>query len=94
MEAEGEEPIDHSLASNPYAMTELTQLRRAIRSMLNVLPDRERELIRRHYEDQVEFQQIAAEWGITKGRVSQLHAQALARLRKLLGKRARLDRTL
>lgn len=88
------EIIDESLAANPYAVTELAQLKRAVRSLLPVLPERERELIRRHYEEQVEFQQIAAEWGVTKGRVSQLHAQALQRLRQLLGLRPRVDRTL
>jgi RNA polymerase sigma factor FliA len=94
IESNAEEAIDDSLASNPYAMTELAQLRRAMRSMLHTLPDRERELIRRHYEDHVEFQQIAIEWGVTKGRVSQLHAQALSRMRKLLSQRSKLDRTL
>jgi RNA polymerase sigma factor FliA len=88
------EVIDESLAANPYAVTELAQLKRAVRSLLPALPDRERELIRRHYEEHVEFQQIAVEWGVTKGRVSQLHAQALQRLRQLLGLRPRVDRTL
>jgi len=70
------------------------QLRRAVRALLPSLPERERELIRLHYEEQVEFQQIAAEWGVTKGRVSQLHAQALKRMRELLARRPRLDRRL
>lgn len=94
IEQEDGEIIDESLAANPYAVTELAQLKRAVRSLLPSLPERERELIRRHYEEHVEFQQIAAEWGVTKGRVSQLHAQALQRLRQLLGLRPRVDRTL
>jgi RNA polymerase sigma factor FliA len=93
LEAEPEQVIDESLAANPYLVTELAQLQRAVRSMLPSLPDREREIIRRHYEEHVEFQQIAAELGVTKGRISQLHAQALARLRQLLG-RPRVDRKL
>jgi RNA polymerase sigma factor FliA len=88
------EVIDESLAANPYAVTELAQLKRAVRSMLPSLPERERELIQRHYVEHVEFQQIAAEWGVTKGRVSQLHAQALQRLRHLLGMKPKVDRTL
>jgi RNA polymerase sigma factor for flagellar operon FliA len=86
--------IDDSLAANPYAVTELAQLKRAVRSLLPSLPERERELIQRHYDEHVELQQLAAEWGITKGRVSQLHAQALHRLRQLLGLRPRVDKTL
>jgi RNA polymerase sigma factor for flagellar operon FliA len=91
---EGGDPIDESLAANPYAVTELAQLRRAVRSLLPMLPERESELIRRHYEEHVEFQLIAAEWGVTKGRVSQLHAQALQRLRELLHLKPRVDRRL
>jgi RNA polymerase sigma factor for flagellar operon FliA len=88
------EIIDESLAANPYAITELIQLKRAVRSLLPALPERERELIRRHYEEHVEFQQIASDWGLTKGRVSQLHAQALGRLRKLLAAKPRVDETM
>jgi RNA polymerase sigma factor for flagellar operon FliA len=94
LEHEDGDPIDESLASNPYALTELVQLKRAVRALLPMLPEREREIIRRHYDELVEFQQIAAEWGITKGRVSQLHAQALARLRSLLAERPRINRVL
>jgi RNA polymerase sigma factor for flagellar operon FliA len=94
MEHEDGEPIDESIAANPYAVTELAQLKRAVRSLLPALPERERELIRRHYDEHVEFQQIAAEWGVTKGRVSQLHAQALHRLRQLLRLAPRVDRRL
>jgi RNA polymerase sigma factor FliA len=75
---------DETLASDPCALAELWQLKSAIRSLLPELPPRECELMRRHYEDQIEFQQIAAEWGVTKGRVSQLHARALQRLREML----------
>jgi RNA polymerase sigma factor FliA len=88
------EPIDESLAANPYAVTELAQLKRAVHSLLPALPEREREIIRRHYEEHVEFQQIAAEWGLTKGRVSQLHAQALQRLRQLLRLKPKIDKRL
>jgi RNA polymerase sigma factor FliA len=94
IEHEDGELIDESIAANPYALTELAQLKRAVRSMLPALPERERDLIRRHYDEHVEFQQIAAEWGVTKGRVSQLHAQALQRLRVLLRLAPRVDRRL
>src|SRR4051812_14278410 len=53
MEHEAGEPIDDALASNPYAMTELLQLKRSVQRLLPSLPERERELIRRHYEEQV-----------------------------------------
>ncbi len=48
------------------------------------LPDREATVIRQHYEAGVSFTQIAALLGVSKGRVSQLHAAALAKLRRRL----------
>jgi len=42
IEHEDGEVIDETLAANPYAVTELVQLRRAVRSLLPALPQRER----------------------------------------------------
>ncbi len=85
------DPADASVRANPYAGAELAELKRIARRAVEQLPDRERELIRRHYFGQFEFQTIAAEMGITKGRASQLHAQALARIRKNLSLDGNLD---
>lgn len=49
---------------------------------LGRLPDRDRTIIQLHYLDEVNFDQIAALLGLTKGRISQLHKAALALLRK------------
>jgi RNA polymerase sigma factor for flagellar operon FliA len=46
------------------------------------LPEPERSVIRHHYQHDLLFAQIAAMLGLTKGRVSQLHKAALAKLRK------------
>ena len=78
---------DEQLQSNPYAMTEMDQLIRQVRALLVKLTEREQDVIRRHYFERRDLQTIAEELGITKGRVSQLHAQALARLRSLLGEK-------
>ena len=48
------------------------------------LPEREAVIIRQHYENGVSFTRIAELLGLSKGRVSQLHAGALATLRKRL----------
>lgn len=48
------------------------------------LPEREAMIVRQHYEGGVSFTHIAALLGLTKGRVSQLHAMALGRLRRRL----------
>jgi RNA polymerase sigma factor for flagellar operon FliA len=46
------------------------------------LPERDRQIIRLHYMDDVNFDQIAALLGLTKGRISQLHKAAMTLLRK------------
>lgn len=84
-----QEIVDEQPRANPYAMTEMEQLTRHVRGLLMKLPEREQQVIRGHYFEGRELQSIAVEYGVTKGRVSQLHAQALTRLRDMLG--AKLD---
>lgn len=95
LDEDGErEPIDETLQANPYAATELAQLSRAVKELVRKLPDREREVIERHYFKRQEFQAIAQSYSLSKGRVSQLHGRALSRLRQMLEDRPRLDRKL
>jgi RNA polymerase sigma factor for flagellar operon FliA len=49
---------------------------------LTRLPERDRLIIRLHYLEDVNFDQIAILLGLTKGRISQLHKSALMLLRK------------
>lgn len=72
--------VDETPHANPYAAAEFAQLREAV----DKLPGRERTLIRRHYFDHCEFRVIAQELTVSPGRVSQLHAQALVRIRTFL----------
>lgn len=48
------------------------------------LPDRLRQLITEHYFNHVPFRDLAERMGVTKGRVSQLHHDALNRLRDVM----------
>lgn len=48
------------------------------------LPQRQRAIIKRHYFEFGQFSELATEWGVTKGRISQLHRAALDNLRTLL----------
>jgi RNA polymerase sigma factor for flagellar operon FliA len=52
--------------------------------MLEHLTPREQAVVRMHYLQGMTYEDIAATLRITKGRVSQLHQQALERLRRLL----------
>lgn len=86
------ERADDSVEANPYAGTELSQMRERVRALVEQLPARERDILRWHYYDQREFQEIAADLGVTKGRVSQLHARALERVKEALNVGPRIDR--
>lgn len=58
----------------------------ALRAKIGELPDKERKILECHYLQDLQFSEIAVLLGLSRGRISQLHAQALARLRKSLGK--------
>lgn len=94
LEATGQDTADEAPERNPYAATELEQARGQLRERVEALPERERQIVRQHYFEQREFQEIAARLGVTKGRVSQLHARAIERIRLALDPSPRLDRKL
>jgi RNA polymerase sigma factor for flagellar operon FliA len=77
-------------AVDPYASREYDDLQRRLKDVLSALPDRERQLIDYHYFHHVGFDEIGEIFGVTKGRVSQLHKRALDRVRELMQER-RLD---
>ena len=85
------ELVDESPRANPYAQAEVAQLRVRIRELVAQLPAREREVLQGHYYEQREFQDVATVMGISKGRVSQLHARALAKIREWLNARPKID---
>lgn len=74
-----------------FRKTEILQLRAVLRDLVGQLSEQQRNVIRRHYLQEIPFDEIAAAMGVTRGRVSQLHRQGLLRLRELLGKDARCD---
>jgi len=69
-----------------YEQVELKQLRDRVIALVSALPERERHIVRAHYMQDVAFQDIAAEMGLTKGRISQLHKRALEMLRQELAR--------
>ncbi|HVK94161.1 MAG TPA: sigma-70 family RNA polymerase sigma factor [Noviherbaspirillum sp.] len=66
---------------NTYQHVELKQLHQQIRQMLEKLPGNERRVIKYHYLQQLPFEEVARILNLTKGRVSQIHKEALNRLR-------------
>lgn len=76
---------EQALPDNTYARTELRQFRERISYLVGRLTAREQEVVRLHYFQSKSFDEVAEQLGLSKGRVSQLHTQALGRLRSLLG---------
>lgn len=77
-----EEALDP--APNAYDSLAWKELVARALSEIARLPEREETLIRRHYLEGMAFDQIAILFGVSKGRVSQLHRAAIARLRDAL----------
>jgi RNA polymerase sigma factor for flagellar operon FliA len=63
------------------AYAEAARLRSRLAAAMQALPERLRTLLESHYYHHVPMCKIAARWGVTKGRVSQLHREGLMRLR-------------
>ena len=74
-----------------YRQMELKQLQQRVRGLVADLSEQERTVIRYHYLQEVPFSEIAALLGLTKGRIAQIHKQALGRLRTALQSKERLD---
>lgn len=58
--------------------------RAAVIRSIDALPEREKLLMGLYYEQELNLKEIGAVMGITESRVSQLHSQAIARMRGIL----------
>jgi RNA polymerase sigma factor for flagellar operon FliA len=68
----------------PDRLFEQTETRDRVRAALAQLPARERRIIGLYYFGDVTMKQIGEQIGVNESRVSQLHARAIQRLRRLL----------
>jgi RNA polymerase sigma factor for flagellar operon FliA len=69
---------------SPDRLYEQSEIRDRVRGALAQLPPRERRIISLYYFGEATMKQIGDEIGVNESRVSQLHARAIQRLRKLL----------
>jgi RNA polymerase sigma factor for flagellar operon FliA len=82
---------EQALPDNTYTRIELKQFQDRIKHVLKGLTAKEQEVIRLHYFQSKSFEEVAAQMVLTKGRISQLHKQALVRLRSLVAGGAVFD---
>lgn len=66
----------------PYANTAMRELAERIVPLIDSLTPREKLVLSLYYTDELNMREAAEVMGITEGRVSQLHSQALSRLRR------------
>lgn len=78
--------LQGALTTDAYAELEMRQLKRQVSMLVERLPDRERTIIHQHYRLGRAFEEIAGELKLTKGRISQIHKQAVQRLRDWVSK--------
>ncbi len=75
--------VDAAASGNqPYHETSQAELVDRVASLIEQLTPREKLVLSLYYTDELNMREVADVMSITEGRVSQLHSQALARLRK------------
>lgn len=70
---------DH--AANPHTLLEEDGFRQTLIDAIRRLPEREQLLMSLYYEQELNLKEIGEVLGVTESRVSQLHTQAVSRLR-------------
>ena len=76
------------LHENPLEQLHDARFRAALVKAIEALPEREKLLMSLYYEQEMNLKEIGAVMGVSESRVSQLHTQAVARLRASLREQA------
>ncbi|CDM65652.1 RNA polymerase, sigma 28 subunit, SigD/FliA/WhiG [Pyrinomonas methylaliphatogenes] len=75
-------PVDAT--NNPFALYQRQEARQRLAEAIERLPVRERQVIALYYLEELTMKEIGAVLGVTESRVSQIHTQAVLRLRAML----------
>jgi RNA polymerase sigma factor FliA len=75
-------PAGSDPSQDLYRSVQMETVRARLHLLVDALPERERLIVRGHYFEHLEFQALAEQLQVTKGRVSQLHARALRLIRE------------
>jgi RNA polymerase sigma factor for flagellar operon FliA len=67
-----------------YRSAAIQQIRDRLRAAVETLPPAERAVIHGHYAEGTPFEELASAMSLSRGRISQIHRQALSRLRGLV----------
>lgn len=88
LEDDGGSALEQAPTGDPSAYDALSwkQLLRELDQRIAALPEREAMIVESHYRRGIAFGEIAKLLGVSKGRVSQLHAQAIRSLQAAMAK--------
>jgi RNA polymerase sigma factor for flagellar operon FliA len=79
---------------DPYRVLELKRLRERLLLVVEALPEREKQIVKWHYFEHMDFKLIGLVLRLSKGRISQLHSRALKLIREGLRSIDRFDLSL
>lgn len=85
--ARGEEEGGQSFPGTAYDSLAWKETLAQLEAELSALPQRDQTILREHYLNGVNFDQLASLLALTKGRISQMHRAALLLLRKRMSAR-------
>ncbi|MCY7346120.1 MAG: sigma-70 family RNA polymerase sigma factor, partial [Pyrinomonadaceae bacterium] len=72
--------------ASPFQQFEDAERRRALAEAIDKLPERERQVVALYYLEELTMKEIGEVLSVTESRVSQMHTQAIVRLRVNLPK--------
>ncbi|MBI2761240.1 MAG: sigma-70 family RNA polymerase sigma factor [Chloroflexi bacterium] len=73
--------VDEDPAADPEGTLDSAVMHDLLKATVDTLPEREATVIRRYYQERQSMRTIAAAFGVSESRISQLHARALQLLR-------------
>lgn len=82
--ADGGEPVSPEPGNSPFEQLLNGQQRQTLIDAIEALPEREKLLMALYYQEELNLKEVGAVLGVTESRVSQLHSQAVSRLRARL----------
>lgn len=84
--------IPDTLSKAPLVLYEQKELRQKLTDAIDKLPERERQVVALYYIEELTMKEIGQVLDITESRISQLHTQAMLRLRSALSMYAKQAR--
>ncbi len=80
-----ESGTDHSRFVRPEDAVEKEELKKKLAEALEILTDKEKQVIVMYYYEEMNLKEIAAVLSVTESRISQLHTRALQKMKQKMG---------